>query len=438
MSNQLTRRNFLKVSAMAAAATVVSGCTPTMQRTEYLESYVMPPEEGLPGENLWYASTCRQCSAGCGTLVRLSGGRARKVEGNPLHPLNQGKLCARGQAALQETWDPDRLRNAVQQPQRGSRQFEPLYWPEALSMLSDRLGSVDPASVAFLGGNLSTHLWVVVRRFMEAMGGRSPVAYTLADDLWGQQALVKSSEALFGAAAVPLFDVANANAVFSFGASFLETWLSPVHYGQAYARMRRGLVGKRGYLVQFEPRLSSTAAVADEWIPVRPGTEGLVALGLGKILVEEGLAGSPPDPQLYAGVDVGEVAAASGVPVETLERLARLFADVGSVVAIPGGAVAGHLNGGPALAAVQALNQLTGQLGQPGGVYLPPLRRAKPSRLRLFRPTLTSVPSPTTWPPVACRCCWSTARTPCSRCHLGWVSPRPWQRSPLSSPSVQP
>ena len=61
MSNQLTRRDFLKVSAMAAAATVVSGCTPSLQRTEYLESYVIPPEEGLPGENMWYASTCRQC-----------------------------------------------------------------------------------------------------------------------------------------------------------------------------------------------------------------------------------------------------------------------------------------------------------------------------------------------------------------------------------------
>ena len=100
---------------MAAAASVVSGCTPSLQRSELLESYVEPPEEGLPGENLWYASTCRQCSAGCGIIVRASEGRARKIEGNPLHPLNQGKLCARGQAALQELWDPDRLQNAVQQ-----------------------------------------------------------------------------------------------------------------------------------------------------------------------------------------------------------------------------------------------------------------------------------------------------------------------------------
>ena len=56
--------------------------THNLQRTEYLESYVRPPEEGLPDDNLWYASACRQCSAGFGILVRARNGRARKIEGN--------------------------------------------------------------------------------------------------------------------------------------------------------------------------------------------------------------------------------------------------------------------------------------------------------------------------------------------------------------------
>jgi len=53
MSNKLTRRNFLKVSALASTVAVISGCNVNLQRKEYLESFVMPPEEGLPGENLW-------------------------------------------------------------------------------------------------------------------------------------------------------------------------------------------------------------------------------------------------------------------------------------------------------------------------------------------------------------------------------------------------
>jgi anaerobic selenocysteine-containing dehydrogenase len=371
MSHRLTRREFLKVGTMAAAATVVSGCTGPLQRTEYLESYVEPPEEGLPGENLWYASTCRQCLAGCGIIVRVSNGRPRKVEGNPLHPLNRGKICARGQAALQELYDPDRLRHAVRQPERGSQSYEPLYWPEALAELSRLIRGIKPASIAFLGGNLSTHTWGVVNRFTGALGARAPVVYTLGDELNGQQSLSRMSEQLLGVGAVPLFDIAEADAVFSFGANFLETWLSPVHYSRAYAQMRRGQLGKRGYLVQFEPRLSSTAACADEWVPIRPGSEEFVALALGKIAVEEGLLEGTQYAGFYEQVSVPEVVEASGVPAEELERLARIFASVPRQVAIPGGTVAGQRNGATALTAVLALNHIAGQLGQPGGVYLP-------------------------------------------------------------------
>ncbi len=371
MPDPLTRRDFLKVGTMAAAACVISGCTGPLQRTEYLESYVAPPEEGLPGENLWYASTCRQCLAGCGIIVRVSAGRPRKVEGNPQHPLNRGKICARGQAALQELYDPDRLQSAVRQPERGSQAYEPLYWEEALAELARLIRSSDPAAIAFLAGNSSTHVLEVVNRFAEALGARAPVIYTLGDELNGQQALSRVSEQLYGVEAVPLFDIAQADAVFSFGANFLETWLSPIHYSRAYAELRRGQLGKRGYLVQFEPRLSSTGAAADEWVRIRPGSEGWVALGLGKIAVEEGLLDGSQYGVFYEQVGMAEVEEASGVPAEELERLARIFATVPSQVAIPGGPVAGQRNGAVALSAVLALNQVAGQLGQPGGVYLP-------------------------------------------------------------------
>jgi anaerobic selenocysteine-containing dehydrogenase len=370
MASNLTRRDFLKMGAVAAATSVVSGCTVNLQRTEYLESYVRAPEEGLPGESLWYASSCRQCSAGCGTIVRVSGGRACKIEGNPLHPLNQGKLCARGQAALQELYDPDRLRNAVRQPSRSSQRFQPVRWDYVLGQLTDRLRTTDPARVAILGGNLSTHVWVVTNRFMEGLGGRAPIVYTLGDELEGRQQLSRASEQLFGLPGIPVFAVSDADVVFSFGANILETWLSPVYYSRSYARMRRGELGKRGYLVQFEPRLSSTAASADEWVPVRPGMEGLVALALGRIMTEQGLASQAGE--VFNGVSVADVSVASGVPVEDLERLARIFGSVDRPVAIPGGGLIGHRGGLSALAAVQALNQAAEQIGRTGGVFLPP------------------------------------------------------------------
>ncbi|RME45168.1 MAG: twin-arginine translocation signal domain-containing protein, partial [Chloroflexi bacterium] len=357
MSQTITRRQFLKVSAVASAATVISGCTVNLQQAEYLETYVHPPEEGLPGQDLWYASTCRQCPAGCGIIVRVSEGRARKIEGNPLHPLNQGKLCARGQAGLQVLYNPDRVRNALQQTGgRGSKQFEPLYWDDALQLLTERLQSIsDPAGIAFLGGLMSDHLYSLVSQFLAALGAPAPVLYDLHTELEGRQTLIQASDALFGVPVLPVFDIATTDVVFSFGANFLETWLSPVNYNRAFGRLREGQVGKRGYIVQFEPRLSSTAASADEWVPIRPGTEGLVALALGKIIVEEGLGHELSHREhavMYKNVNVGEIAEATGIPAEELERLARSFANADHQVAIPGGTLAGHGDGGAAIAAV--------------------------------------------------------------------------------------
>src|SRR5512145_2167473 len=150
MTKKLSRRDFLKIAAGAAVAT---GFAPTVRRV-LLEPYVRPPEETLPGQATWYASTCRQCPAGCGIIVRTINGRAKKIEGNPLHPLNRGKLCARGQAGLQVLYNPDRLKNAVRQSGgRGSRKFEPVYWHEALDLLSEKITTLStPKRLAFLGG----------------------------------------------------------------------------------------------------------------------------------------------------------------------------------------------------------------------------------------------------------------------------------------------
>ena len=123
MSNGISRRNFIKASVITTAAAVLAGCE-SPRRYETLEPYVIPPEEQLAGTATWYASTCRQCPAGCGIIVRIMNGRAKKIEGNAEHPLNQGKLCARGQAGLQLLYNPDRLQGAAQQAQRGSRQYK--------------------------------------------------------------------------------------------------------------------------------------------------------------------------------------------------------------------------------------------------------------------------------------------------------------------------
>src|SRR5574337_1178598 len=168
MTKKLSRRDFLKIAVGATAAT---GLSPAVRRI-VLEPFVRPPEDVLPGQATWYASACRQCAAGCGIVVRIVNGRAKKIEGNPLHPLNHGKLCARGQAGLQVLYNPDRLKNAVRQSGgRGSRKFEPLYWDEALDILAEKVsGLSNPGRLAIFGGLMPDHLYQLAARLLETLG----------------------------------------------------------------------------------------------------------------------------------------------------------------------------------------------------------------------------------------------------------------------------
>lgn len=371
MPKTLTRKDFLKI---AAGATVITGLAPAV-RSITIEPYVHPPEEELPGQATWYASTCRQCPAGCGIVVRTINGRARKIEGNPLHPLNRGKLCARGQAGLQVLYNPDRLRNALQQTGgRGSRQYEPLYWPEALDLLSEKITTLSSVErLAFLGGLMPDHVYQLASNLLRALGAAPPVIYDLQSALEGRSTASQLSKVFFGMPDLPVYDISQSDVVLSFGANFLETWMSPVAQSSAYGTMRQGRIGSQGLFVQFEPRLSSTAASADEWIPVRPGAEGFVALAIGRIIIEERLGhvgNYRSQAILYQNVDVREMAAVSDVPVDTLRRLAGAFADADRAVAIPGGYLAGQRNGFSSMLAVQALNLVVAQVGREGGVFL--------------------------------------------------------------------
>lgn len=371
MPKTITRREFLKI---AAGASIATGFTSAV-RSIVIEPFIYPPEEELPGQATWYASTCRQCAAGCGIIVRTIDGRAKKIEGNPLHPLNRGKLCARGQAGLQVLYNPDRLKNAVRQVGgRGSRQFEPFYWPDALDLLSSKIAALSSTErFAFLGGLMPSHTYRLTSLLLEALGAAPPVIYDLQSALEGRSAVSQLSQALFGAPDLPEYDLSQSDVVLSFGANLLETWMSPVAQSVAYGAMRQGSMGRRGLLVQFEPRLSSTAASADEWVPVQPGAEGFVALAIGRIIVEErlGHVGSHQSQAvLYQNVDVRDMSAASDVPVDTLRHLARVFADADRAVAIPGGYLSGQQNGFSSMLAVQALNLVIAQVGRQGGMFL--------------------------------------------------------------------
>ena len=366
MSDKITRRNFLKIAgAGAAISAVLTGCGP-MSRYIVRRPYTEMPEYNQTGLNTYYASTCRECAAGCGIIVRTKEGRAITIEGNPQHPLNRGRLCARGITAQQGLYNPDRVLGPIFQARGDTGRQARTAWDEAIPIVSEALKS--PAGqIAFLLGTVPDHLYDLVTELTSAIGAPAPLRYSALASFEGRSTLQEAANRTFGKPALPFFDLTNAEVVFSFGANFLETWLSPVSYSAAYGDMRQARPTRRGYLVAFEARQSLTAGNADEWIPIKPGSEGLVALALARLVAE---ARGEATPAAARSIDPAAAAEMAGIEPAKLTDLARLFAASEHSLAIPGGGAIGQHEGLAIAQAILQLNVQVNNLGVSGGVYL--------------------------------------------------------------------
>ena len=182
----------------------------------------------------------------------------------------------------------------------------------------------------------------------------------------------------FGREALPTLDLARADYLISFGADFLGTWNSPVSQSIGYGEMRQGRPGRRGRFVQIESRMSQTGANADQWIPCQPGKEGALALGIAHVILKEKLNRGPAQSRagaVIAGWSEGLPAYApeavekmTGVPADTITRLAHEIAASGQSAAIVGGAPLAHTNGLFTALAVNALESLVDAGGGDGPI----------------------------------------------------------------------
>jgi anaerobic selenocysteine-containing dehydrogenase len=373
----MDRRTFLQLSGLTAASAALAGCK---SANEKIIPYLIPPDEGVtPGIANYYASSCRSCPAGCGILVRVSEGRAKKIEGNPAHPVNRGKLCARGQAILQELYHPDRIPQPLKRTgPRGSGQFAKISWEEGLNLLVGKLRTLKEGrapGLALITPQLRGTLADLTERFMRSFGSSHHLSYEMLGPDWLRQANRQS----FGRPILPYYDVAETHYLLSFGADFVESHLSPVQYGYAFGRMRQGRDTVRGHFTYVGGRLSLTAASADRWMPAKPGSEGALALGMARFILAESLfdraalsangISAESLLQRLKAYDLPRVAKETGLAENAIAEVAREFATTRPSLAMAGEAVAFQSNGQESVRAVQLLNVLAGNLNKPGGVY---------------------------------------------------------------------
>ena len=359
MTDGINRRRFLKVLGAAgggaAALTACGVVTPTP--TEKLIPYLVPPDDQVPGTATWYATTCRECSAGCGVRVRVREGRAVKLEGNPDSSVNRGRLCARGQAGLQGLYNPDRVRTPLARNAAG--QLAPITWEQASETLAEKLKAAQGHGIVFLTGHEPSAFGDLADEWMRALGGRR-VTY----EPFAFEALREGSRLAFGAPAVPWYDFGAARFIVSFGADFLDTWVSPVAFQNGFARARGASPAK---FVYVGPRMSVTGMNADEWLAPVPGTEGELALAMAEVIVRERLARTPADAarlrEALARHAPRHAAGTVGLAAEAIERLAREFAASRAPLAVAGGMAAHYPNGAAIVAAVNLLNYVAGAMG---------------------------------------------------------------------------
>ena len=380
MIGKMKRRDFLKALGLGGTATL-AGCdlpsTVTLEEgKEDVVSYLLPEEYVIPGVGVWYASTCTQCAAGCGIHGRVREGRVLKIEGNPDAPINAGKSCQMGQAGLQGHYNPDRITAPMV---REGGKLVPTTWEKAQALLSEKVGAkanLKADRVAWFTGTLSGHQRALVGNHLDAIGSKQHFAHEVVNaSVWQAVSRDMLDDPM------PRIRLDKAKLILSFGADFLGTWISPVHFAGQYAKFRTA--AERGALIQVESKMSLTGGSADLWVAIRPGTEGALALGLANYLVANGINAAALSAEVRDKItahDVQKVAGITGIAIAQIERIGQALKSRGPSVVLAGASVEGQAQGYEAVAAIMLLNVLLGNIGttiEPSGKFPFPQLEAK-------------------------------------------------------------
>jgi len=353
----MNRRTFLKLAGLGSVS-FAAGCSP--ESPKYLYSLVQAPEDMVTGKATWYASTCRECPAGCGIIAKNREGRVVKVEGNPLHPLNRGKLCMRGQAALQAVYNPDRLKTPLLKEKDG---FVPIGFDRAQALLKTKVWEAARRGadrVRLMTEVVGESQMEIFRAALKNWNSSPPVVF----EPFAYEALKVANREIFGVDGLVSYRLDQADMLLAFGAEFLETWLSPVEYAWKFKAMHAARGPEKGLFFLVSPFQTLTGANADHWLACAPGTEAVVALGLVRQLLDIRRGkGLPPDlrealEKATEPYQQEAVLKLSGIPLAQYEQLVVRLTEARRPLVLGAGSGQSDANGLAANIASNLLNLL--------------------------------------------------------------------------------
>ena len=322
-------------------------------------------------------SHCYACGALCGNLAKLKDGILTGVSGLEGDPKSGGRLCPKGAAAPKHVYSPYRLKTPLI---KENGRFRKASWDEALDKVVEGIKSIEPGKLGYMRGNDWANS--IHEALFDHLGCPKTTHRPMCDNA-NRMANEKNLNDKR-----PWINYQEADYSVHFGMNELTSSYSQRKTGQLRAAVKRGMK-----LVVFDPRRSETAALATEWIPIKPATDAAVALGMCHVIISNELYDKDFVANWTHGFDelkkrvLGEgddeactpewAAQISGVPAETIERIATEFAMAKHKGCISWTGLAQVPNGMYGTAAIQALNGLCGTFDAPGGPSLPFKRKLK-------------------------------------------------------------
>lgn len=380
---KLTRRSFLKLGAATTGVIAASGGFSALANADELKKGGKDYNKKTKKERKAIPSTCHQCVSTCGIIGYVEGERLVKIEGNPEHPNNRGTICAKGQAGVNQVYDPDRILYPMKRVgKRGEGKWKRINWEEAYAEITKKMKAIresgHPEEFVFHYGRNRTNGFT--DRFCNAFGTPSVFNHTAICEASKQVA----QDFMWGKT-IDINDVANTKYMLNFGCNVYEA--HTVH-SSFIQRVIEGRVNNGAKLVTFDVRMSNTAGRSDEWLALKPGTDGLVALAMANVIMQEKLYDEKfinewtnvTTDQLKEHLKqyTPEMAEKeSGVSAKDIIRIAKEFATSKPATTISYRGACAHYNGFMNERCIVLLNAITGNIDVKGGFVQPQSGKAK-------------------------------------------------------------
>ena len=352
----IKRRDFFKIAAVSGASAAIASCT--ADPVEKVLPYIVPPDDYVTGNPQHFATLCQECPSQCGLVVKTREGRAIKIEGNEFHPMNQGKVCAVGQASLQTLYSQDRITTAVFDKKE-------LKTSEAVKKISEVIKEMvekgEGSKIAYVSEAGTSTLHSLERNIFKTIGAKEIIF-----DAHSNNSLALASEKLFLRKELPYYRFEKIKFLLNFGADFLETWKDSIRHTREYTEFHAYKNNKRGLFTHISSHCGITGTNADEWISCPTGSElAITSAFIAEILPT---AKIPNFQKIaiknYIGkISIASVAKKYDISLTQLKTTAKNFIRTKSV-AIGGGNVTAGKNQTELQIAIHILNYIAGNIGE--------------------------------------------------------------------------